>query len=108
MEATRSSFITKVAIGLSAILLAAVMLVCIPQGQALATDTAPDAQSNMRLATFGDPSADLQGTEAASANAPQQASGVKAKYGLLMKNGTIYPCNSKERSWARRSRLGRR
>ena len=106
MEATRSSFNTKVAIGLSAILLAAVMLVCIPQGQALATDTAPDAQSNMRLATFGDPSADLQGTEAASANAPQQASGVKAKYGLLMKNGTIYPCNSKGKKLGKAFKAG--
>ncbi|MDO4534056.1 MAG: hypothetical protein Q4C36_10115, partial [Coriobacteriia bacterium] len=78
MEATRSSFITKLAIGLSAVLLAAVMTVCIPQGQALAVDTAPDAATAPALQDFTATKAvGEQSTASAAdvANAPKQASG---------------------------------
>ena len=112
MEATRSSFIAKAAIGLSALLLAAVMLVCIPQGQALADDAAADAAAVTALQEFTATKAvGEQPTASAAdvANAPKRASGVKSKCGLLCKVGKkyyLYPCNKKGKKLGTYWRVG--
>lgn len=106
MEAKSIRLAPRVAIALSTVLLAAVMLVCIPQGQAQAVE-ADGAQATVQeftgtLSTADDATA-LD--EKATADA-KQASGKKSKYGLLAKNGKLYPCNKKGKKLGKYWKVG--
>ncbi|MDO4400738.1 MAG: leucine-rich repeat domain-containing protein [Coriobacteriia bacterium] len=94
MEQSRSRYASWIALVLSALLLAAVMMLCISQNQAQAVEAAPDAQATQVFTgtiTAGDQEAALP---AASAT-PAKKAGKASKYALLEKNGKVYPCNKK-------------
>ena len=98
---------TRIAIALSTVLLAAVMLVCIPQGQAQAVEAADNGASvtvqefTGTLSTDNAAAADLKATGDA-----KQAAGKKSKYGLLAKNGKVYPCNKKGKKLGKYWKVG--
>lgn len=97
MEIRRSRLAPRVAVALSTVLLAVAMIVFVPQGQAQAVGhDVSEITSQATFHQFDDTDADnAQATGEASANVPKQAKAYKAKYGLLAKNGVLYPCNSK-------------
>ena len=100
MEAMRTRFALRATVALSTVLLAAVMLICIPQGQAQAAETSDAAaQATVQLVTetlsMDSVSVSATATDTQSVASAKQASGKKSKWGLLAKNGKVYPCNKK-------------
>jgi hypothetical protein len=106
MEATRTKFAPRVVIALSTILLAAVMLICIPQGQAQAVESADSGAAQAALQEFTGTFAAADDSAAVTEADAKQASGKKSKYGLLAKNGKLYPCNKKGKKLGKYWKVG--
>ena len=89
---------TRMAVLLSAFLLSAAMLCCIPYGQALAVEAASgnassaDGALKEYTATVNHESTAAPST-ATSSSTVKKANGVNSPYALLEKDGYVYPCN---------------
>ena len=98
MNTLQTNQMSRTAITLFALLFAAVLLACIPQGQAFAADAAADTpvsadQQLVEYTAMVGQNSQASIPASIGESTVQKAGGIKSAYGLLMSDGYIYPCS---------------